>query len=81
MPTKKLTRSRSDKYLAGVCGGLAAYSGIDATIVRIVMALVAIFVPSGFLVYALLWLALPYEDGGKSGFESLKEQFTSRSTT
>ena len=32
---KKLTRSRSDRMLAGVCGGLAAYFGLDPSLVRI----------------------------------------------
>lgn len=37
--SRRLTRSRTDRVIAGVCGGFAAYSGIDATIVRLVMVL------------------------------------------
>jgi hypothetical protein len=40
---KKLTRSRSDRMLAGVCGGLAAYFGLDPSLVRIGYALLTFF--------------------------------------
>lgn len=42
---KKLTRSRSDRMLAGVCGGLAAYFGLDPSLVRIGYALLNVFLP------------------------------------
>ena len=40
---KKLTRSRKERMIAGVCGGLAEYFGWDPTLVRIVYALATIF--------------------------------------
>lgn len=57
---KKLYRSRTDKKIAGVCGGLAEYFNIDATILRIIF--IVLLLPGGFpglLPYAILWLFVP----------------------
>lgn len=52
----KFARSASDKKLGGVCGGLARYFGIDATLVR-VLAVLTIFAGGlGILAYVLLWV-------------------------
>lgn len=72
---KKLTRSRTDKYLAGVCGGLAEYFGIDANLVRIGMVLATLILQFGWVVYLVLWLVLPAGEDGPTGFDSLKTQF------
>lgn len=57
---KKLTRSRSDKMLAGVCGGLANYFGLDPSLVRIGYALLTIFTAfAGIPVYLIMWLIVP----------------------
>ena len=59
---KRLYRSREDRMLAGVAGGMAEYLGIDPTIVRIVWVLA--FLPGGvpgFLLYGLCWLIIPNE--------------------
>lgn len=75
-----LTRSRTDKFLAGVCGGLAQKFGMDANLVRILFVLAAIFIqPLGWMAYVVLWLVLPYEDGGETGFDAVKRQFGSNS--
>ena len=55
---KKLKRS-NNKVLAGVCGGLAKYFGIDATIVRVIYALLVICGGVGVLLYLLLMLLMP----------------------
>ena len=47
---KRLFRSRKDKMIAGVCGGIAAYFKIDPTIVRIIVVLLAISSPQMFLI-------------------------------
>lgn len=76
MNDKKFTRSASDKYLAGVSGGLGRYFGVDANIIRIIFVLAAIFVqPFGWLIYLILWLIMPLEDGGPTGLDSLKKLF------
>lgn len=57
---KSLTRSRDDRMLAGVCGGLAAYAGIDATIVRLALvAAVVLGFGTGFLLYIVAWILMP----------------------
>lgn len=57
---KKLTRSRSDKMLAGVCGGLAEYFGLDPSLVRIGYALLTIFTAfAGIPIYLIMWLIVP----------------------
>ena len=59
----RLTRSNTDKVVAGVCGGLAQWLGWDVTVVRLVYVLVSIFSAGfpGFLVYIILWVAMPVE--------------------
>ena len=56
---KRLVRSSMDKKLAGVCGGLARYFDIDATLVRVVFVLLALFSGGGVLLYIILWLVMP----------------------
>ncbi len=57
---KKLTRSQSNKMLAGVCGGLAEYFGLDASLIRIIYVLGTIFTAfAGVLVYIVLWIVMP----------------------
>ncbi len=58
MPTGQLTRSETDKVLGGVAGGMAAYFGLDPTLVRILWA-VAVLMGWGILAYLIFWLALP----------------------
>jgi phage shock protein C len=58
METKKLYRSRTDRMIAGVCGGLAEYFGIDAVIVRL-LALVLLFTGPGLFVYLIMWVITP----------------------
>ena len=55
---KKLTRS-ANKMIAGVCGGLAEYLGMDATIVRVIYALLVLFGGVGILLYIILALLMP----------------------
>jgi phage shock protein C len=62
METKRILRSRSERMIAGVCGGLAAYFNIDPLIVRLGFALLAMMNGVGIMLYLLLWLLLPNED-------------------
>jgi phage shock protein C len=57
--TRRLTRSEDDRMVAGVCGGLAEFLGVDATLVRIAFVLLAVFGGSGILLYGVLWLIVP----------------------
>ncbi|MGC4151880.1 MAG: PspC domain-containing protein [Propionicimonas sp.] len=72
-----LTRSRTDKFVGGVCGGLAASLGVDASIVRIVTVLLGIFTQVGWIAYLVLWAVLPQEGGGPTGVDEAKRMFTS----
>lgn len=56
-----LRRSRTNKVIAGVLGGIAEYLGLDATLVRIVYVLVSILSVAfpGILVYLVLWIVIP----------------------
>ena len=60
--SRRLTRSRDDRIVAGVCGGAARYFDIDPVIPRILLAVLAVFGGAGLVVYALAWLLIP-EDG------------------
>jgi phage shock protein C len=57
--TKRLTRSSTDKKIAGVCGGLAEYFDLDPTLVRVLWLLLIFFAGTGVLAYLILWIALP----------------------
>jgi len=55
---RRLYRSRNNKWIAGVCGGIAEYAGIDPIIVRVL----AIIIPGvGWLTYLILALIIPAE--------------------
>lgn len=56
---KKLYRSNKDKKLAGVCGGLAEYLGMDASIIRVIWVLLALFAGCGLLAYIVCALVIP----------------------
>ncbi len=57
--SNKLRRS-ADKKIAGVCGGIADFLGIDPTLVRIIYLLATIFTAfSGCIVYLILWAVMP----------------------
>ncbi len=70
-----LTRSASDKFIAGVCGGVARSLGIDSGLVRIITVVLAFFWGLIIPVYLAAWLILPLEDGGTTGFDDLKKMF------
>lgn len=57
--TKRLYRNTDDKMVAGICGGLAAYLGIDPAIVRILTLVGVVFGGISVWVYAILWIAVP----------------------
>jgi len=55
----RLQRSRSDRWLAGVCGGLAELTGMAAWIWRLVFALSVLCAGTGAAIYILLWIFVP----------------------
>jgi phage shock protein C len=60
-PTRKLYRSKTNRKLAGVCGGLAQYFNIDATLIRVLFVLLAVLGGSGLVVYVAMWIIVPKE--------------------
>jgi phage shock protein C len=75
---EQLTRSASDKMIAGVCGGVARSFGIDANLVRIVWAVLSVFFLLPVVIYAVLWLVLPVDGQGPTGFDDLKNAFSTK---
>ena len=59
VPKKPLTLSRTDKKIAGVCGGFAEYAELDPTIVRVVWLVASIFSGVGFIAYLIAWIVMP----------------------
>ncbi len=57
----RLHKSASDKKIAGVCGGLAEYLGVDPTIIRVAWAVLAFGWGTGVLLYIICALVLPEE--------------------
>ncbi|AKG91993.1 phage shock protein C {PspC} family protein [Geoglobus ahangari] len=58
---EKLFRSRSDRVIAGVCGGLARYFGVDATLIRLIFVVGALLKGVTILIYIILALIIPEE--------------------
>lgn len=56
---RKLYRSQTQKMIAGVCGGLAEFLGLDPTVVRLIFVLLALGAGHGVLIYLMLWLIMP----------------------
>ncbi|MGZ4146582.1 MAG: PspC domain-containing protein [Actinomycetota bacterium] len=61
-PERRLTRSRSNRIIAGVCAGLADYLGVDRVLVRIVFVVLAFGAGAGIALYVLAWILIPEED-------------------
>ena len=62
MSKKKLYKSRKNKMIGGVCGGLAEYLNMDVTIVRIIAGVLCLVKGVGILVYLIMCIAMPYDD-------------------
>ncbi|HET7327247.1 MAG TPA: PspC domain-containing protein [Nocardioidaceae bacterium] len=61
-PTKRLVRSRDDRWISGVCGGLARYTGIDANLVRLLVVVGTIFGAGSLVIaYIVAWIVMPEE--------------------
>lgn len=62
MSKKKLYKSRKNKMIGGVCGGLAEYFNMDPTIVRVIAAILCLVRGLGILVYLVMCIVMPYDD-------------------
>jgi phage shock protein C len=63
-PKRRLYRSRRDRKIAGVCGGMAEYWGIDPVIPRLIWVAFALAAGSGLLAYLICWMVIPSEPAG-----------------
>ncbi|MCS6835152.1 MAG: PspC domain-containing protein [Anaerolineae bacterium] len=76
MNTKRLYRSREDRQLAGVCGGLAEYFNVDPTLVRLVFVAMTLLGGPGLLIYIIMAVVVPesprhdydYDDKAKNDY-------------
>ncbi|MGM0611995.1 MAG: PspC domain-containing protein [Bacteroidota bacterium] len=59
--TKRLYRSVENRYIGGVCSGLAKYFNVDVVIIRLLFFLALIIGGGGFLAYIILWIVVPEE--------------------
>lgn len=59
---RRLYRSRTDRKIAGVCGGLAQYLNVDPTVVRIIFLVLLFIGGGGLLIYLIIWICAPDED-------------------
>ncbi len=57
----RLMRSRTDRKIAGICGGIAQYNGWDPTLVRLAWVALVVFGGTGVLLYLILWVVVPEE--------------------
>ena len=78
-PLTDLRRSRTDRHVAGVSGGLGQYAGIDPLVFRILFVVLTVFGGSGILLYALGWLLVPEEGETESEGQRLLNGRASRS--
>ena len=56
---RKLYRSQTQRMVAGGCGGLAEYFNIDATGMRVLFLILAVFGGSGIVLYLVMWIFVP----------------------
>ncbi len=62
MPQKRLYRSRQDRMIAGICGGLGEYFNVDPTLIRLATAFLFLWTGgSVLLVYFIAWFIIPEE--------------------
>lgn len=72
-PKPVLRRSRDDRVLAGLCGGLGRYFGIDPVILRLVFVVLLFVGGSGILLYGVGWIVIPEERPGDELGEAPRE--------
>lgn len=71
----KLYRSRKNRIIAGICGGLAEHFEVDTTLVRIIFLVLSLIHGIGVLFYLIFWIMTPEAPDGEEGLrgESTKE--------
>ena len=73
--TRRIKRSSTNRMIAGVCGGLAHYLNVDATLVRVAFAAGLLFTGGNlFWIYLILWVAIPTESSTAQTFSQQVSQ-------
>ncbi|MBK7561460.1 MAG: PspC domain-containing protein [Chitinophagaceae bacterium] len=61
-PRGRLYRDSNDKFIGGVCSGIASYLNVDPAVIRLLFAIIGFGTGIGFLAYIILWIVLPPKD-------------------
>ncbi len=64
LPYKRLYRSRTERILLGVCGGLAEYFGVDPVLIRLIFILFILLGGCALFLYLVMWLIVPLKPMG-----------------
>lgn len=75
---RRLYRSRTDRVVGGVCGGLARYFDVDPTLIRLAWLLTCLWAGTGVLAYVLAWILIPREPREGWYEEEMGRSFPSR---
>lgn len=74
MSEARLTRSNTDQIIAGVCGGIATYLGIDSVLIRLAFLILLFASGIGLPIYFILWIIMPKTDqGAVNNAETIKQ--------
>ncbi|MDA0564762.1 PspC domain-containing protein [Streptomonospora sp. S1-112] len=71
---KTLRRSRGQRLLTGVCGGIGEFVGVDPNIIRLIFAVLTLM-GGGIVLYIIAWLVMPEEGGQSSVLEHIVRNF------
>jgi phage shock protein C len=71
-PKERLYRSRKEKIIGGVCGGLAEYFDVDPVIIRIIFVLLGLFKGIGLIVYFIMLIIVPFRPSTKDKFSNME---------
>ncbi|MEZ4511659.1 MAG: PspC domain-containing protein [Chloroflexota bacterium] len=74
MSEARLTRSNTDQIIAGVCGGIATYLGIDSVLIRLAFLILLFASGIGLPIYFILWIIMPTANHGEANnAETIKQ--------
>src|SRR5215218_7406215 len=71
----RLYRSRSQKMIAGVCGGLGEYFDVDPILIRLLFVVTAFISGVGILAYLVLWIVVPFDGDETPRMDALRRDF------
>lgn len=72
---KRLYKSNDEKFICGVCGGLAEYFDVDPTLVRLIVVALTIFGGPGIIAYIIAAVVMPYKDDLSDGSDVVDAEY------